>query len=85
VDSSGQLRAETLDKEFDVANLAVGPSVEQAPAITRNISLHIPFELDAGTYNLCASIRSSRGQYRLPITEWSDEHGRYLLGPVSIV
>jgi hypothetical protein len=85
VDSSGQLRVETLDKEFDVADLAVGPSVEQAPAITRNISLRIPSGLDAGTYNVCVSIRNGRGPYRLPITEWFDEHGRYLLGSITIM
>jgi hypothetical protein len=83
-DSKGQLRAETLDKEFDVATLAVGPSVEQAPAVTRSISLHIPSALDAGTYNVCASILNGRGPYRLPITEWSDDHGRYRLGSISI-
>jgi hypothetical protein len=84
LDSKGQVRAETLDDEFDVATLAVGPSVEQAPAITRSISLHIPSGLDVGTYNVCASIRNNRGPYRLPITEWTDERGRYRLGSISI-
>jgi hypothetical protein len=85
VDSKGEIRVETLDGEFDVANLVVGPSVEQAPTIKRRISLNIPSSLDAGTYNVCASIRSSRGPYRLPITERSDEHGHYRLGSVVIV
>lgn len=85
VNPRGQLMVETLDKEFDVGNLAVGPSVEQAPTATRRISLHIPSGLDAGTYNVCTSIRNSCGTYRLPLTEWCDEHGRYRLGFVSIV
>lgn len=85
VDSTGEIKTETVDDEFDVAALAVGPSVEQAPPVTRSISLHIPSNLDAGTYSVCASIRNSRGPYCLPITEWCDGGGRYRLGSISIV
>ena len=84
LDSKGQVRAEMPDDKFDVAALTVGPSVEQAPSVSRSISLQIPSGVDAGTYNVCASIRNSRGPYRLPITEWSDEQRRYRLGSVSI-
>ncbi|HEY4357771.1 MAG TPA: DUF4832 domain-containing protein [Acidobacteriaceae bacterium] len=84
VDSSGKVNAETFDKEFDVAHLGVGPSVDQAPLVTRNISMRIPPGSHAGAYNICVSILSSRGPYRLPITEWSDEHRRYRIGAVSV-
>lgn len=84
LDSKGRLKAEALDTEFDVAALVPGPSVEQAPTVARSISLPIPSGLDAGVYNICVSIRGSRGPYRLPIAEWSDEQGRYRLGSISI-
>ena len=84
LDSEGVVKAEILDEEFDVAGLSVGPSVEQAPPVTRNIPLHIPPGLDTGAYNICVSILNDRAPYRLPITEWSDGHGRYRIGSVSI-
>lgn len=81
---NGRLGAETLDEAFDVANLSVGPSVEQAPAVARRVQLRIPAELNPGNYNVCVSITNRHGPYRLPITEWSDGHGRYRLGSVSV-
>lgn len=84
MDSEGQLKAETLDEAFDVSDLSVGPSVEQAPTVARSIHLPLPPGLNPGGYNVCASISNRHGPYRLPISEWSDGRGRYRLGSVSV-
>lgn len=83
--SAGQIESIYVDTGFDVKDLDVGPSAENAPRFVRDINMPIPDSLPGGTYTLSVAVgNQGEPELALPLPATTGNR-EYLLGELNLL